>query len=426
MSTRLDAALQKHPEHEEGIRLLASRDPSRKLKYLDWGAKMLESGQALAPEIADVLDLFHRFSGHPLPGARRRRQRQPRIDPDIYTYRPQDLAKLRDNLLKLQRASDRKRRKREKLYRIEGAIEADVVYDSDDLIVRHIKNKQASGHYGLGTQWCIAMLREGYFEDYETQNAIFFFFERKRPKADEFDKVALMVPRCADAYNGLEVFTSNDHRTDLLALAKAYGARVFDIFREIYERSEKYPGSAMSRIHAGDATREQIESALPIIVKNAKKNPYAMARALRAVCCNDAAPWVVLEEIRRRVSRLKAKGLKRHRRDSRGELMRDVLSAMVIHPNTPAEAREALVKGLRRRRVDTDSIRRVAEREGIAVVYDSLIGGPYNGRRRRRFLRRKETVKELRSLAAQYARRAVRFRKRARKLEQKLAKRARA
>ena len=63
MSTRLDAAIQKNPDHEEGIRLLAERDPSGNLKYLAWGGAMLASGQALAPEVADVLELFHRFAG---------------------------------------------------------------------------------------------------------------------------------------------------------------------------------------------------------------------------------------------------------------------------------------------------------------------------------------------------------------------------
>ena len=85
--------------------------------------------------------------------------------------------------------------KREKLYRIEGSVEADVVYDSDDLIVRHIKNKNASMHYGHATKWCISMTQEGYFEDYETHNATFFFFERKKPQGDEFDKACLMIPR---------------------------------------------------------------------------------------------------------------------------------------------------------------------------------------------------------------------------------------
>ncbi len=62
MSTRLDLALQKHPDHEVGIRLLAERDPSGNLKYLDWAGKILASGQALAPEVSDVIDLFHRFA----------------------------------------------------------------------------------------------------------------------------------------------------------------------------------------------------------------------------------------------------------------------------------------------------------------------------------------------------------------------------
>ena len=101
MSTRLDAVLQKYPDHEEGIRLLAERDPSGNLKYLAWGAKMLAAGQALAPEVADVLDLFHRFAGQWLErtGAqvrRARRQHQSarsgsRVHSDINTYRPQDL-----------------------------------------------------------------------------------------------------------------------------------------------------------------------------------------------------------------------------------------------------------------------------------------------------------------------------------------------
>jgi hypothetical protein len=190
MSTRLDLVLQKYPEHEDGIRLLASRDPSQKLKYLDWGAKMLESGQALAPEIADILDLFHRFNGQWFGPRRRARVLEtPRgqIRSDIYTYRPQDLASLRDALLKMQRAQDRKRQSREQLYRIEGAVEADIVYDSADLVVRHIKNKQASIHYGHDTKWCISMKRDDYFEDYEAYNAVFFFFERKAPLGDEFD-----------------------------------------------------------------------------------------------------------------------------------------------------------------------------------------------------------------------------------------------
>ena len=117
MSTRLDLTIQKHPTHEEGIRLLAARDPSGNLKYLDWGAKILASGQALPPEVADVLELFHRFA------SQRVQRSSAYVRPDIYSYRPQDLAGLRDTLNKLQRARDKKQKKRERLYRIEGAME---------------------------------------------------------------------------------------------------------------------------------------------------------------------------------------------------------------------------------------------------------------------------------------------------------------
>src|SRR5580693_4013831 len=115
MSGRLDLVLQRYPEHEAGVRALAARDPSGNLKYLDWGAKMLASGQALAPEVADVLDLFHQFRGRSLGGdARHSRREDPslRVHPDVHAYRPQDLANLRTLLTKIKRARDKKRRAR--------------------------------------------------------------------------------------------------------------------------------------------------------------------------------------------------------------------------------------------------------------------------------------------------------------------------
>lgn len=422
MSTRLDAVLKKYPEHEEGLRLLASRDPSKNFKYLDWGAKMLASKQALAPEIADITELFHQFHG-------RFGRRRERIRSDIYTYRPQDLAHLRDGLLKIKRTTDKKRRERERLYRIEGPVEADVIYDSLDLVVRHIKNKQASVHYGLGTKWCIAMKREGYFEDYETHNATFFFFERKTPAGDEFDKVALMMPRCDDRHETVEAFTALDLRVDMMMLAKVFGSRIFDIFREIHERSERYPGSAMSRVYSGSATQEQLEEAFASIVRKGLL-PYELSAILRAICCNDAAPQTLLEEVARRAPTLslaasKRRGMRRSRGDSRvKELTRDVTAALAIHPNIPADVRDGLGKALRRRRVDTATIRRIHEQGRIGIEYE-MSGHPIprdlRGRRRRRHLRhRPHTVKQFRAAAQRFDRMAARMRKRAKTLQRKL------
>ena len=373
MSTRLDLTVQKHPDHEDGIRLLAARDPSGNLKYLDWGARVLVSGQALATEIADVLELFHQFAGR--RDGRGMRRSSTYVRPDIYSYRPQDLASLRDNLLKLKRAQDRKRKKRERLYRIQGEMEADVVYDSPDLIVRHIKNKQASVHYGLRTQWCISMLREGYFEEYETNNATFFFFERKAPLDDEFDKVALMLPRNGEDEGYTDVFTSTDRRVGMMVLARVYGLCVFDIFRDVYECSARYPGSDTSCVYDGSATHEQIARVLlHAIGPGSRLSSYELESILVAICCNDAAPWSLLEEILRQAPALSKKhGRHRHRRYrmryGTNGLVRSVMAALVIHPAIPAEIRERLVKDLRRRHVDINEIRRTKDGGRIGVDY---------------------------------------------------------
>ena len=434
MTTRLDLTLKKYPSHEEGIHLLALRDPSGNFKYLDWGAKMLAAGQALAPEVADVIELFHQFGGHRRhPNPHHSSRQKPTIRPDIYTYRPQDLASLRDNLLKLQRAKDRKRRERERLYRIEGEMETDVVYDASDLVVRHIKNKQASVHHGLGTKWCISMLREGHFEDYEAQNATFFFFERKTPQNDEFDKMALMLPRGSSWEDGISVFTSADRRLDVMALAKVYGSRVFDIFREIYERSERYPGSTLFRIYDGSATQEQLESVFASLVSGSfKLNSSSETESLlESMCCNDAASLSLLEEIKRRAPKLSLaawnrcygrRGRRHVRRvkHSTKELERVIASALFVHPAVPFELREQLREELRKRKVAISNIHRTKDdgRACVSYLHHHESRVVYRHRRRRRAL----TVSAMQAHVRSLERRIVRTKKWIEKAEEKKAK----
>jgi hypothetical protein len=433
VTTRLDLVLQKYPTYEEEIRLLAFRDPSGNLKYLEWAGKVLASGQALASEIADVLDLYHRFQGQFVSHARHRGSHQSkRIHPDIHTYRPQDLAGLRTDLLKMKRARDRKRKKRELLYRIEGSIEADVVYDAPDLVVRHIKNKQASVHYGLSTKWCISMLREGYFNDYEAQNATFFFFERKAKAGDEFDKVALMVSRSDERHEGFTAFDSLDRQVDAMGLAKVYGARVFEIFRLIYEASEAYPGSTTFQVYAGTATGVQLEAVFALLVQG-KVGPYDTDSLLESIVCNDGAPWSLLEEVSRRAVALSAAAWKRARRSGRRlrrvrpdhmkEIVRKIESALVIHPATPTDVRETLIAQLRRRRIRIHDIHRSHDLGGVGVSYRSAVRSRHL-RMRRRLLKRRETTTALRHFAEMLERRVVRVRKKIKVVERKLAEKA--
>ena len=421
MSTRLELALQKYPDHDGSVRLLASRDPSGNLKYLDWGAKMVASGQALATEVADIIDLFHQFNGQWFG------RRRERIRPDIYSYRHQDLATLRDNLRKIKRAQDAKRRKRERLYRIEGSVEAETVHDSPDLIVRHIRNKQASAHYGLGTKWCVSMLRANYFEEYETQNATFFFFERKSPKGDEYDKVALMVPRGDEngrRVGSVQAFTSTDKQVDMMQLARVHGPDVFDVFRKVHECSERYPGSAMFQVGRGTANEEQLRAVFADVTKGALP-AHEIESVLESICCNDATPWPLLEEILERAPEIVAASWKRtlkrrwvRRRQGPGstrELMRTLSAAIAIHPQTPTDVSKKILKNLRKRHISATSIR-------LTIRYDGRVGVAYGptgvrfGRKRRR---RQPTVKQLLKRAGMQERAAVRTRKRAERLEQK-------
>ena len=415
MTSRLDAALQRFPAHEAGIRTLAARDPSGKLKYLDWGAKILASGQALAPELADILDLYHAFAGrrdlaiwtgHPV-----------RIDPDIHRYAPKDIATLRDSLLRMKRARDKKQKTRERLYRIEGSVDAVAVYDSDDLIVRHIRNKQASCHYGRSTKWCIAMLRAGYFEDYATHNATFFFFERKVPLGDEFDKVALMLTRDIDGR--AETFTATDRQTDMMGLARVYGMRVFAIFARIHEASAAYPGSPFARVYAGTGRAEDIEE----VLRHVKTDRHFLdtEEMLESVACNDATPADVLLAVEK-----KAQALLGRRKWRRSRFRRaggfEVLAALFIHPLLPAEAKERIGRALRRRHVPIDAIHRITHHGGrIGVSYEKA-GRAWHGRMRRYRRHRLSTPLKLRKHAAVLKRTAARYVRRAKKLEVALAK----
>ena len=283
------------------------------------------------------------------------------------------------------------------------------MYDSDDLIVRHIKNKNASIHYGHATKWCISMTQEGYFEDYETNNATFFFFERKKPIGDEFDKACLVMSRSPGEPlrfhdEGASAFNALDRRVNMFALAKVHGPRIFDIFRQCFEASEKYPGSVLFSAFSGTATLVQLEAVFASLVKG--NFGYETDALLEAIVCNDAAPAAMLEAVLERSVAMSMAGRKRavrrhgrrlrNRGDHDAELTRTIMAALVIHPNTPGDLRERLVKDLRRRHVKIVEIRRVNKDGRVGVGYRKEVKG-YGRSHRRRYILKQLPVGALRS-----------------------------
>ncbi len=134
---RKEDALKKYPELSKDIDYFIQRDPSGNLKYLDWELKILHSKQALAPEIADVVDLFDKYSAN-------------LKHKDINAYK--NFTELREALFYIKEKRDEKGEKQEKRYHLEEACDSQTVYEDSKFVVRLIKNKAASIHYGLGTK----------------------------------------------------------------------------------------------------------------------------------------------------------------------------------------------------------------------------------------------------------------------------------
>jgi hypothetical protein len=91
---KLENLQTKYPDHADEIKELSERDPSSTKKYLEYAVKVLVSGQALAPEIGDVIVLFHKFQNKFEPRER-----------DINFWK--NFTDLRDKLFELEQSGEK-------------------------------------------------------------------------------------------------------------------------------------------------------------------------------------------------------------------------------------------------------------------------------------------------------------------------------
>ena len=96
-----DQLLKKFPDQKEAVEFFVQRAPNGNLKYVEWELKMLMTHQAMKEEIADVVDLFNKFS-------------QKLDKKDIYQYQPQELAALREKLFAIREEQQGRRQERQK------------------------------------------------------------------------------------------------------------------------------------------------------------------------------------------------------------------------------------------------------------------------------------------------------------------------
>jgi hypothetical protein len=417
VSKRVDALIAKHPDRAEAIDVLASRDPAGNLKYLNWQMKVLLAGRALAPEIADVVDLFHNVG------------RNPDIRPDLYSYRPQDFTILRDKLFVIQKTRQRKQAKIEKRFRLVGDIDSEVVYESPTLIVRLIKNKNASVHFGLGTKWCISMKNGRYYEDYESENTAFFFVRRKQPVGDSMDSVAVSytlnlrnVPRRSAYYSAV------DEPVNEMVVIQSFGPEFFDVQRIMYDRIRKHPMSPTTMLLSGMETTPETLAAIYETAKVDAKHKY-VHDVLLAIACNAGASAELLTTLRKQGPKLLTKThapMRPHRprrwlKQRAAEWCRDLMAAIYVHPSLPEDVRDELGKSLRRRNVRTTSIETLVDNGHVSVMYKAYRGTFLKGRslwrrlharRRRLHARRRNSPAALQRHLNWHKRGVIRLRKR--------------
>ena len=245
LGSRKDDALKKFPQFEKETELFEERDPARNLKYLDWELKILNSGQALAPEICDVVDLFHKYKANLKKH-------------DLKQY--DDFTELRDTLFGIEESRKNKKKKVDDRYKLNDSCETDTVYEKDGTKVLLIKNKAASVHHGLGTKWCISMKSHGYFDDYSSSNTVFFFVLNSSSSDldQKTEKFALSYQRDkSNKISKLEIFDSSDK-----IISKSKFNELIPNGSEILFETEQIaklqPKSILAKLANDEATSEEI------------------------------------------------------------------------------------------------------------------------------------------------------------------------
>lgn len=181
---KLENLQTKYPEYEQDIEELSKRDPTSTKKYLEYATNVLVSGKALAPEIGDVIELFHKFQNK-LDVSER----------DINSWK--NFTELRERLFELQQLTGGKSKTANK--KDLKASGSKKLYEDEQVLLVHIISKEASCSYGSGTKWCVTMRDQKYFEDYTSRNVILIYLLRKDlDKEDSNYKVALVFQRDID------------------------------------------------------------------------------------------------------------------------------------------------------------------------------------------------------------------------------------
>ena len=245
---RLEDVKKKYPEIDSiTIEQLASRDPSGNNKYLDWMVKQKKSGRfsatgsswSITPTIIKYVNLFHKnvnkltkeffdelikekkwewmlTDNSPITKVFQKIYKSPK---DINNYEDFDMT------VSILTAADSKLTKSEV-----KKLEANVLYNSDDLLIMIPKSYKASCYYGAGTKWCTTNKEsDGHFKNYTNKGTLIYIINKKEPETNPWYKTAILIEKT----NGkVQAYDAPDHPTDINVAAEKLGSN-WEIIRDV-------------------------------------------------------------------------------------------------------------------------------------------------------------------------------------------------
>ena len=239
LENRIDDVKKKYPNvPSEVIEEFASNDPSGTNKYLDWMVYTKSIGIGTSNVIKNI-NLFHKninkltkeffdefikenkfkwllTDNSPVAKTFQNIYKSPK---DINTYKDYGIAsvifKSVDNVLS---KSDVKK------------LEANVLYNSDDLLIMIPKSHRASCYYGAGTKWCTTNKEsDNYFKNYTNKGTLIYVINKKEPETNPWYKTAFLIEK----ENGkVQAYDAPDHPTDINIAAEKLGSN-WGIIRDV-------------------------------------------------------------------------------------------------------------------------------------------------------------------------------------------------
>lgn len=191
---------------------LAAGDPSGNNKYLMWMAREAHEAMYVASRKGDVAHFMpQRTPETIIQYVQDFHKAQQRLDKkDIMAY--DEAEDVRDAVAALGVSKTQAKKKT----KLEGA---DRLYEDENFLLLHPKNKDAVCMYGANTQWCITMRQHTHYENYIEEGKIFYFLLPKNPGlGGRMEKIAFVFDDAGDLEDMFDEEDENIDEDDATAL----------------------------------------------------------------------------------------------------------------------------------------------------------------------------------------------------------------